>query len=332
VNINIALWLSAAGLLLLALGGEAFTRGGIVLKRAFEISPVIIGLFALSLGTSSPVLAIALQAATTNTPDVAVGVVIGATLINLLLILGLGALIRPMSSAPKVVLRDGGALLLASAALVFLATQGVVSRRDGVLLIAGFVIYAVIVVITDWRRAAEHSVACAEAERRESGGRQPTVIAGAFALFLGVLCLVIGAHFTVGAAQFLGVLSHLPLSTVALTAVAFGASLPVLAVTAIAAARGHTGIAIGHLIVASVFDLLGALGVAALVRPLPVSPSFAAADAFVVLGAGALLLPLLSGTWRLSRLKGAVLMLGYIGYLGFLAWREGLLHGLPGLS
>ena len=127
-------------------------------------------------------------------------------------------------------------------------------------------------------------------------------------------------------------LSQLPLSTVALTEVAFGASLPVLAVTLIAAARGHTQIAIGHLIVASIFDLFGVLGVAALVRPLPVSPSFAAADAFVVLAAGALLLPLLSGTWRLSRLKGAVLMLGYIGYLGFLAWREGLLHGLPGLS
>jgi cation:H+ antiporter len=325
------LWLSAAGIVLLALGGEGVTRGGVMLKRAFEISPVIIGLFALSVGTSSPVLAIAVQSAAAGTPDLAIGVVIGATLINLLLILGLGALIRPMSSAPKVVWRDGGALLAASAALALLATQGVVSRRDGVLLIAAFITYAILVIVTDWRRAAEHSIACAEAERRGTA-QDPSMIAGGFTLFMGAMCLLIGAHLSVGAALSMAWLWHLPLSIVALAGLAFCASLPVLAMTMIAAWRGYTAIAIGHLMTASVFNLLGALGVAALVRPLPVSTSFAAADAFVVLAATALLLPLLSGTWRLSRLKGAVLMLGYVGYLGFLAWRQGLLHGLPGLS
>jgi cation:H+ antiporter len=236
VTINVLLWLSAAGLVLLALGGEGVIRGGVMLKRAFEISPVIIGLFVLSLGTSSPILAIAVQGAVAGLPDVTVGVVVGATLINLLLILGLGALIRPMPSAPKVVLREGGTLLVASGALVFLARQGIVSRRDGVLLIAGFVIYAVVAVVTDWRRSAEHAITCAEAERRTSGER-PSEIAGAFTLFMGVISLLIGAHLSVGAASALGWQWHLPTSSLPLTAMAFGASLPVLAVTIIAAGR-----------------------------------------------------------------------------------------------
>ena len=328
---HIALWLSAAGVVLLALGGEGVIRGGVTLKRALGISPVIIGVFALSLGTSSPVLAIAVQGASAGLPDMAIGAVIGATLINLLLILGLGALIQPMPSAPKVVLRDGGTMLLASMALVLLALQGVVSRRDGAFLVGGFVVYAIMAIISDWRRPPEHSVACAEAERRAIGER-PSFGGGVFALIIGVVCLVIGAHFAVGGALALGRVWNVPVAAMALTVVALGASLPVLAVTAIAALRGHTQIAIGHLITASVFNLLGALGAAALVHPLAVSPVFATADTFVVLGASVLLLPLLSANWRLSRLKGALLLLGYVGYLGFLAWRQGLLHGLPGLS
>ncbi len=147
---------------LLALGGEGVIRGGVMLKRALSISPVVIGLFVLSLGTASPTLAIAVQGAASGLSDLAIGVVLGATLINLLLILGLGALIQPMPSAPKVVLRDGGALLIASGLLVLLALHGTIARREGILLIGGFILYAVIAAVTDWRRSAEHSVACAE--------------------------------------------------------------------------------------------------------------------------------------------------------------------------
>jgi cation:H+ antiporter len=323
-----ALWVVGAGLALLALGGEAVIRGGVTLKRALGASPVVIGLFALSFGTASPVLAVAVQGAASNLPDMAVGAVIGATLINLLLILGLGALIQPMPSAPKVVLRDGGALLLAAAALVLLALHGTIGRREGALLVGGFVVYAVVAIVSDWRRSPLHSVACAEAEKR-SAGERPSAGGGLFALVVGALCLVLGAHFMVGGALGLGGIWHLPVATVALTVVALAASLPVLAVTAVAALRGHTQIAIGHLIAASVFNVFGVLGIAALVRPLTVSPVFAAADVFVVLGAAVLLLPLLSSHWRLSRPKGAMLVLSYCVYLGFLAWRQGLLpHGL----
>ncbi len=322
MNLTAAFWFFGAGIALLALGGEGVIRGGVAFKRALGASPVIVGLFAISLGTASPVLAIAAQSAQANLPDIAIGVVIGATLINLLLILGLGALIQPMPSAPKVVLRDGGAMLAAAAALTALALHGQIGRREGVLLLGAFVIYAVIASVSDWRRSTEHSVACDMAEKR-SLGQSPSAGGGLFALTVGVICLLIGAHFTVGGALSLATVWNIPPSAIAMTVVALGASLPVLAITVIAALRGHTDIAIGHLITASVFNVFGVLGIAALIRPLTIAPSFAAADVFALLAAVVLLLPLLSSSWRLSRTKGFLLILAYAGYLGVLAWRLG---------
>ena len=332
MNLQTAWWIFGAGFVLLALGGEGVIRGGVMLKRALGISPVVIGLFVLSLGTSSPTLAVATQGAASNIPDLAIGAVIGATLINLLLVLGLGALIQPMPSAPKVVLRDGGALLIASGALVLLALHGVIARREGLVLVAAFVLYAVIAAVTDWRRSADHSVACAEAEKRMTG-EHPSIGGGLFVVTVGVICLLIGAHFLTGGALSLAAQWNVPLATVAITLVAFAVSVPVLLVTIVAAARGHTEIAIGHLMTASVFNLFGVLGIAALVRPLKISPAFATSDIFVVLAASLLLVPLLSTSWRLSRPKAALLLLAYVGYVGYLAWRQGFLpHALLGMA
>ncbi len=317
-------WVFAAGVALLALGGEGVIRGGVALKRGLGVSPVVIGLFVLSIGTSSPTLALALQGAASGIPDLALGVAIGATLINLLLVLGLGALIRPMSSPPKVVLRDGGAVLLAAAALAVLGLVGRIGRGEGALLLAGFVFYAVVAVVTDWRRSADHSIACAEAEKR-SVGDAPSVGGGLFVLLVGAICLLLGAHFLTGGMLGLAAAWKLPVAVLASTLVALAASLPVLIVTALAAIRGHTQLAIGHLITASVFNILGVLGIAALVHPLTIAPPIAGLDVFVVLGACALLMPLLSTDWRLTRPKAVLLVLAYISYVGYLAWREGLL-------
>lgn len=316
------LWFLGAGLALLVLGGEGVVRGGVTMTRALGFSPIVIGLFALSLGTSSPVLAVAVQASVAGLSDMALGVVIGASLINLLLILGVGAIIAPMPSAPKVVLRDGGAMLLASAALVLLVLQGGIDGREGVFLLGAFAVYAIVAAISDWRQSAEHSVACAEAEFRQ-GTERPSAGGGFFALIVGAICLVLGAHFVAGGALTLATAWNVPVATVALTVVALAASLPVLAVTAITLLRGHTEIAIGQLIMASVFNVFGALGIAAIVRPLSVSPLFAT-DTVAMLGASAFLVPLLAMNWRLSRFKGALLLLAYAGYLGFTAYRLGL--------
>ncbi|MBS0472100.1 MAG: sodium:calcium antiporter [Proteobacteria bacterium] len=320
--------LFGAGVLLLAIGGEGVIRGGVNLKRALGFSPVIVGLFAISIGTASPTLAVALRAATWNMSDVVFGTVVGATMINLLLILGFGALIRPMPSAPKVVIRDGGAMLAAAVALGALAVLGGVGRREGVILVGAFAAYSVVAAITDWRRSAEHSVACAEAEKR-SFGDTPSVTGGLFALIVGAVCLLLGAHFAVGSALHIGQQFGFPPVAVATGALSLVCSLPVLLITWIAAARGHTQIAIGHLITSSVFNVFGALGIAAIAHPLVLTTSLALPAAIAVFVAVALLLVMVSTSWRLTRLEGAVLALAYFGFLGYTAWHLQLLP--PGL-
>lgn len=319
-----AYWFLGAGFILLVLGSEAAVRGGVALSRAAGLSPLAIGLFVLSLATSSPELAVSLRAALAGSPDIALGNVVGSNLINLLLALGLGALIRPMPSSPKVVLRDGGTMLGASVALALMAWGGAITRGEGVVLLLALLVYLVATYISDIRRPPEHSLACARAIDR-LGGEETSASAGLFYLVLGIIGLVLGAHFAVGGAVKLAAAMHVSELAMALTLIAFGTSLPELLMTVIAAARGESELAIGHLIGSSTFNILGVIGITAAVHPLSVAPMLAAVDVLVMVGATAILLPMLASHWRLSRPQGALLLVSYVGYVVFLAWRLGML-------
>lgn len=242
-----AYWFLAASLLLLVLGSEAVLRGGVELGRAVGMSPLAIGLLVVAAATATPELFVSLRAATAGAPAIALGDVVGTNILNLLLVLGLGALIRPLASPPKVVLRDGGAMLLGSVAVAFLALGGAITRRDGLLLLAAFVVYIVVTFATDWRRSPGHSVPQARALARSQGEPMP-VIGALFLLVFGVVGLVLGAHFAVSGSLALAREWRLQEAFVGLTVVAFGTSLPKLITTLVAAARGNTNLAVGHVI------------------------------------------------------------------------------------
>jgi cation:H+ antiporter len=312
----------AGGFFLLILGSEAAVRGGVAVARGLGISPLLIGLFVISAATSAPELAISMQA------GLAGAHVIGSNILNILLILGLGALIRPMSSPPKVVLRDGGTMLVASAALTFIAWGHMVSRGEGLFLLVLFVLYVAATLITDWRRPPEHSVACARAIERMAGGETSGSV-GVFILIFGLVCILLGTHFAVAAAVRLSMLLNVSQALIGLTIVAFCTSIPELLLTTIAAARGQTELAIGHLIGANIFNILVAIGLTAAIKPIPISATLAGVDVLVMMAASAVLLPMLATHWRLSRPQGALLLLSYIGYVAFLAWRQGLVP--PGI-
>lgn len=317
-------WFLIAGILLLAAGGEAVLRGGVGIARVVGLSPVLIGLLVIATATAAPELFVSLRAATTGAPDIALGTVIGGNIFMLLFVLGFGALIRPMASPPKVVLRDGGAMLAASLVIAFFALNGDLSRREGLFLLLGFVVYLVATLLTDWRRSADHSVALARALARSRSESLP-VVGALFLLLLGLICLVLGALFTVDGSVALARTLHLQQAFVGLTVIAFGTSLPKLIATLVAAGRGNTDVTVGHLIGANVFNLLGVLGITAVVAPLAVSRMLASADVYVMAVASAALLPLLAMRWRLSRPRGGLLVICYVGYLAFLVWRQGLL-------
>lgn len=319
-----AYWILGAGLALLVLGSEAAVRGGVALSRAAGLSPLAIGLFVISLATSSPELAVALRASLAGSPDIAVGNIVGSNILNILLILGIAALIRPMPSSPKVVLRDGGAMLGSGVVLALMAWGGIISRTEGVLLLVALAVYFASIFFSDWRRSPEHSLHCSRAIER-LGGETTSGSAGFYILVFGIVCLVLGAHFAVGGAVRVAGMLHLSQAVVGLTIIAFGSAVPELLLTASAAARGETDLAIGHLIGKNTFNILGVLGLTAVLKPISVAPMFAAVDVLVMVAASVVLLPMLATNWRLSRPQGALLLASYAGYLVFLAWRQGLL-------
>ena len=308
------------GVLLLLLGSEALLHGGIGLSKAFGLSPLLIGLVVVSAATSAPELAVALEAARAH-PDIAIGCVVGGAIVNILLILGLGALLRPLPSPPRVVFRDGGTMLVAALAIVAIALEGTITRRLGAVLLGGFAAYLILNFATEWRRATHVSATEARAECR-SGDRAPGL--NLFLILLGAALVFVGARCLIDGGVALGEMFNLPQPIVGLTAVALATALPELVITFIATRR-YTDAAVSHVIAANIFNLLVVLGLVGLIHPIVIAPLIAHADVYVMAGAAALLMPLMIMSWRLSRVNGLLLVVCYGGYLAFLASRLGYL-------
>lgn len=311
------------GLLLLVIGSESVLRGGVGISKSFGLSPLLIGLLVVSTGTSTPEMVVSLQGALHGAPDLALGNVVGSNIANILLILGIGAVMRPIPASPKIVMRDGGTLIAASVILLVLVESGTIGRGDGWMLLAGFAVYVVVSFVTDWRRPSP--LCGSEVRALARGGGEPTPAMSMIILIFGLACLYFGGGYVVNGAVVLARLYQVPQAVIGLTLVAVGSSLPELATTIAAAIRGQTALAIGNLIGSNIFNILLVLGLTATVHPLTVSPLIAHTDIYVMMSAAAALPLMLASRWRLTRGQGAFLVLGYIVYLAFMAWRLGYL-------
>lgn len=313
------------GFLLFLLGGEALLRGGIGLSKALGIAPIYVGIVVVSLTMSAPELSVVLQASARHLPDIALGDIVGSTIVNILLVFGLGGLLRPMPGSPRVVFRDGGVMIAAAIILVIVMLTGYVSRIAGAVLLILWIGYIALTFITDWRRPPQLSPAEARARARDedSGGG-----IGIFLFVFGIVCLFFGARFVIDASVAIARDFHVPLVYVALLLVSLGTSLPELATTLVASVRGHTSLASGQLIASNIFGILLVLGIAAIVHPFPASTVLAGVDGPIMIGAAMVLVAFLLSGWRLTRGQGAMLFAGYIFYILFALWRSGLLtHG-----
>jgi cation:H+ antiporter len=313
-----------AGLLLILAGSEAAMRGGVGIARILGISPLWTGAVIIAALTTAPELFVAVRAVHIHEPALALGSLIGTNIINLLFVMGLGALIHPMASPPKVVFRDGGAVLLGSAGLIACALAGTLSRQAGILMLVALLLYVALVIVTDWRRSPDHSVPQARALYR-SEGEMPSAFGAILLFVIGLILIALGAHFGVlGSIAFMRK-SGWADTTVGLTILAAGLSLPKLFASLNAAARRQISIAVGALLAASVFNLFGVLGLIAIAAPLTFPATLAATDVYVLAGASAVLLPLLAMRWRLSRPRGILLIIAYGCYLAYVLWRQGLI-------
>lgn len=307
-----ALFKVGAGLVLLTGAAEALVYGAASLARRMEISPLVIGLTIVSVGTSLPELLVTLEAVLLDVGDVALGNVVGSNIGNMTLILGVAALARPLGVRTQVVRVDGPLLLLASVGGLLLMVNGTVGRLDGMVLVAGMVAY----LTTNLWRSLRAPAAVQDEITRSLPDRNP-VLLDVGLLVLGLAGLMLGAHFLVKGAISLAQMLELGPIVVGLTIVALGTSLPELATSVVAARRGQGDIAVGNAVGSSIFNLLGILGITALVSPLS-TESLRWTELAAMVGVVVVALPLFRTDWTLGRLEGAFLVCCYVGYLAFL--------------
>jgi cation:H+ antiporter len=292
------------GLVGLVLGGELLVRGASAIARAFHLSPLLIGLTIVGFGTSAPELIVAVQAALAGQPGIAIGSVLGSNISNILLILGISALIAPLIIPGRKLWRDLGFMLLATAAIWLMLRDGQITRLDGLLLLAGLAAFLVTAFIAGSGHPPEGG--------HESFGPnwRPWVMTGA-----GFVLLLVGARLLVDSATTIARDFGISEAVIGLTIVAVGTSLPEMATSVIAAFRKHTEISVGNVVGSNIFNIFGILGLTALLKPIPAEARFATFDMPWVAASAIGLTVIAFVLGGLPRKAGIGLLAVYAGYL-----------------
>jgi cation:H+ antiporter len=306
-----------AGLAALLFGGEMLVRGAVALAGALRISPMIIGLTVVGFGTSSPELLTSLQAAFAGSPGIAVGNVVGSNLGNILLILGITAVLAPITVHPAMLRRDGSVMAAASVLCLVAVLGGELGRIAGGGLFAALILY---LVLTIWYER-RHQTPATELYLQEAEtlpNLETKWSKGLLIFAVGLAITLLGARLLVTGAISVATLLGLSESVIGLTIVAIGTSMPELVTSLIAARKGHGDVALGNVIGSNIFNILGILGVTSLVHPLTVPASIAQFDIWVMLAATGVLLFFARTGWRIGRREGIALLASYIAYIGWL--------------
>ena len=301
------------GLGVLVAGGELLVRGGSGLGRSLGLSPLLVGLTVVAFATSAPELAVSTDAALSGAPGLAVGNVVGSNITNVLLVLGLAALVLPVGVRAQLVRTDVPVMIGASVLLLVLALDGTVSRLDGVLLVVALVVYVVASVRKTLGRTAD-APATDEAEQRS----RPLVDVALVAV--GVALLVLGARLLVTSATTIAEAAGVSDLVIGLTVVAIGTSLPEAATSVIAAVRGERELAIGNVVGSNIFNVGAVMGISASVAEggVPVDAAAVRFDIPVMVVVAVALLPVVFTHREIARWEAAVFLAYYAAYVTYL--------------
>ena len=285
-------------------------RGAVAVAVRFGVSVLAIGLTVVSFGTSAPELMVALNAALRGANDVAVGSVVGSNIANIGLILAVATLIRPASINRKILRIDLPIMVSSGFVLLWMLGTGAIRQWHGILLLGALGVFIYLTFSHAHRRPdAYHPELVATPPPGDGGNVMPIVLTLA-----GCLALAVGGHLLVDAAVEIALLTGVSQAVIGLTVVAIGTSLPELAASIVAAARGHADIAIGNIVGSNIFNTLGILGTTAIVTPLtPGGISWSVLWFMMALSVGLYLLMFIGR--RLTRAKGVVLLLAYVYYI-----------------
>ncbi len=309
-----------AGLGLLYVGGEAMVRGAVALGRWLDLSPLVVGIIIIGFATSLPEMVVSVQAVLIDKPELATGNILGSNVANILLVLGLTALVLPMHRQPRALSRDALPLMVSAIVFVLLGLGGYIGPFAGALL------FLSLVGLMGWefrRTRRETRLAREMAEELEEEMQVHPLLArpplAMLAAALGLGLLVWGGEMFVRGAS--GIAEHFGVShgLIGLTLVALGTSSPELASSLIAARHGHSDVAYGNVVGSNLFNLLGVGGAAAMAGGLAFPEVMARMDGPFMLLATVALLAVFSSRFGLNRPLAALFVATYVGYLGYRA-------------
>jgi cation:H+ antiporter len=300
------------GLVALVAGARMLVQGASALAAGAGISPLVIGLTVVAFGTSAPELAVSVGAAAGGRPDLAFGNVVGSNIFNTLFILGVSALIVPLAVSRQLVRFDVPLMIALSLALYALAFDGRLGPAEGALLASGLVLYI------GWSyRLGRRESGSPAGPAGPRGARHAALQLALIALGLGAL--VLGARWLVGAAVDFARLLGVSELVIGLTIVAAGTSLPEAATSVMAAVRGERDLAVGNVVGSNIFNILGVLGLSAVVAPGGIEVAAAALhfDLPVMLAAALACLPVFFTGLQIARWEGLLFFAYFLAYTGY---------------
>ena len=325
----------AVGFVLLIGGGEVLVRGAGGLAATLGISPLVVGLTVVAFATSAPEFAVSVDAALSGYPGLAVGNVVGSNIANILLILGLTAIVAPLVATSRIVRVDIPIMVLFSLVLLLVALDGTISFLDGLLLFAGLVAYVVATIVISRKQSGGRAAAASKEpvgdgavddssgsdsadETRSSGvaASHPVLVSSALVI-VGVVMLVVGARLLVTAASDLAAAWGMSDLVIGLTVVAVGTSLPELATSMVAAIRGERDLAIGNIVGSNMFNIGAVLGMTSLIAPIEIAAGAIRFDLPIMLAVSLALLPIAFTGLAIARWEGVLFTGFYAAYIAY---------------
>lgn len=310
--VEIVLYL-VGGLVMLFIGAEGLIRGSSNLAIKIGITPLVVGLTVVAFGTSTPELVVSLKAALLGNSSISLGNVVGSNIANIALILGVAALIRPLDVHANVIMREIPIMILITVLFLFLLIDGELGFIDGLIFVIGLVIYLIVNVLLA-RKEKNPEV---DSEFKEGLKSKLGVPVSIVLMLAGLGLLILGANLFVQSAVAIAKMFNVSDAIIGLTIVAIGTSLPELITSIVASYKKEADIAIGNVVGSNIFNILGILGITALIIPIS-SVGLGYVDLGVMLFTAIILFPLSRTGFSISRFEGAILLVGYAGYIFYL--------------
>lgn len=315
MNIFLQIILLIIGFVMLWKGSDLFVDGAVTTAKTLHISPIVIGLTIVAMGTSFPELAVSADSAIKGNSDIAFGNVVGSNILNILLILGLSAVISNLKVQNSTIYVEIPVMLGATLALLFMVYNGVIDRPEALILLLMFFTYMVYIFVRAKSEKADYELVKEESGIPELTGSKTKMIV---LMIFGLALVILGAELSVRSACKLAAFAGISERIIAVTIVALGTSLPELFTSVTAARKGEDDIAIGNIVGSNIFNALLILGVSGMIIPIRV-PITSFIDTIFAFGAGVVLYVAISITVRnqLTRAGGITLLVLYAGYLAY---------------